>query len=59
MLYLEQPVNVGFSSGGPEPQNEDDVSSDVYAFYTNFLKIFPEYNDKRLFVVGESYAGML
>lgn len=57
MLYLEQPVGVGFSSGGPEPQDEDDVAGDVYAFLLNFYDAFPEYLDKKLYVIGESYAG--
>lgn len=58
MLYIEQPVGVGFSNGGPEPQDEDDVSGDVYAFLVNFYRVFDDFQPKRLFIVGESYAGM-
>jgi carboxypeptidase C (cathepsin A) len=56
VMYLEQPAGVGFSSG-IEPRSEDDLSSDFYFFFQNFLDIFTDYRDKRLFIVGESYAG--
>ena len=39
MLYVEQPGNTGFSHG-PTPQNEDDLSNDMYSFLTNFFTIF-------------------
>ena len=58
MLYLEQPVGVGFSTGGPPPENEDDIAKDVYSFLVNFYQIFPEYVPYNFFVFGESYAGM-
>ena len=58
MLYLEQPVGVGFSTGGPPPENEDDIARDVYSFLVNFYKVFPEYLPYNFFVFGESYAGM-
>ena len=56
IMYLEQPAGVGFSTG-LEPKNEDDLSSDFVSFFQNFLDIFTDYRDKRLYIVGESYAG--
>jgi len=58
MLYVEQPVGVGFSHGGPEPKDEADLSGDFFAFLQNFYQVFPEYQKAELFIVGESYAGM-
>lgn len=56
VMYLEQPAGVGFSTG-IEPRNEDDLSSDFYSFFQNFLDIFTDYRHKRLYIIGESYAG--
>jgi len=57
MLYLEQPTGVGFSTGGVEPQNEDDVGLDVYGFLRNFYNVFSHLQPYRLSIFGESYAG--
>lgn len=58
LLYVEQPVGVGFSFGGPAPLNEDDLSGDMYAWLMNFFQVFEEYQDAELYIFGESYAGM-
>lgn len=58
VLFIEQPVGVGFSFGGPEPKNEDEVSGDVYAFLVNFYHVFKEFADSKLAIFGESYAGI-
>jgi Serine carboxypeptidase len=57
LLYVEQPVGVGFSFGGPTPINEDELSGDVYAWLLNFYKVFDEFQTSQLYVFGESYAG--
>jgi hypothetical protein len=73
MLYVEQPIGVGFSEATndtPEPYSEDDVAADFDAFLQNFYKVFNgfetadgEYDPKldlsthKLSLVGESYAG--
>jgi hypothetical protein len=59
MLYIEQPVGTGFSTGDPPaPANETDVAGDMYAFLQNFLQVFDQYAAGRLYIFGESYAGM-
>lgn len=59
MLYIEQPVGTGFSTGDPPtPTNETDVAGDMYAFLQNFLQVFDQYAAGRLYIFGESYAGM-
>ena len=57
MLYVEQPAGTGFS-WGPAPRTEADVSQDFYNFLINFYDAFPFMESKRLFLFGESYAGM-
>jgi carboxypeptidase D len=73
MLYVEQPIGVGFSEATndtPEPFSEDDVAADFDAFLQNFYKVFDghesdedAYDRKldmrihKLNLVGESYAG--
>ncbi|KAG7338085.1 serine carboxypeptidase [Nitzschia inconspicua] len=73
MLYVEQPIGVGFSEATndtPQPFSEDDVAADFDAFLQNFYKVFDghesptdDYDRKldmrvhNLNLVGESYAG--
>jgi hypothetical protein len=57
LMYVEQPVGTGFSYGGAAPDDEEGVSRDFYNFLQNFYTIFPEHRQKRLYLVGESYAG--
>ena len=56
-MFVEQPTGVGFSVG-PQVDSEADLSADFYNFLVNFFATFPEMNDKSLYLVGESYAGM-
>jgi carboxypeptidase C (cathepsin A) len=60
MLYVEQPIGVGFSTPGtiPPPHNETDVAADFFAFLQNFYRVFEHYHDYELYVSGESYAGI-
>lgn len=58
VMYVEQPVNVGFSTGPSEPQDETDVGRALDGFLQQFVHVFEAYRDKRIFLVGESYAGM-
>jgi carboxypeptidase C (cathepsin A) len=57
LMFVEQPAGVGFS-WGPAPKSEADLSFDFYNFMVNFYDTFPEMQPKRLFLFGESYAGM-
>lgn len=57
MLYVEQPAGTGFSFGVP-PENESEVARDMYGFLQHFYSVFDHLQPKRLFIFGESYAGM-
>lgn len=58
MLYIEHPWGTGFSYGKPEPKTEYEASGDLYAFVQNFFIVFPHLHEHKLYVFGESYAGM-
>ncbi|KAM5478130.1 carboxypeptidase C [Microsporum canis] len=57
MIFLDQPVNVGFSYGEKGVYNTPAASKDVFAFLTMFFKQFPQYSKQDFHISGESYAG--
>ncbi|EPS37223.1 hypothetical protein H072_9117 [Dactylellina haptotyla CBS 200.50] len=57
VIFLDQPVNTGFSHSGGRINNSAVAAKDVYTFLTLFLKKFPQYANKDLHLSGESYAG--
>eukprot|EP01022_Parablepharisma_sp_SALTPOND_P015519 TRINITY_DN21_c0_g1_i2.p1 TRINITY_DN21_c0_g1~~TRINITY_DN21_c0_g1_i2.p1 ORF type:complete len:420 (-),score=41.66 TRINITY_DN21_c0_g1_i2:65-1324(-) len=60
MLYVDQPVSVGFSISKTESRicmNETCVASDFYAFLIKFMERYPQYIGRDLYLTGESYAG--
>ncbi|KAK7055152.1 Alpha/Beta hydrolase protein [Favolaschia claudopus] len=56
MIFLDQPVNTGFSYGS-SVHTSPLAGKDVYAFFQLFLTRFPEYSKLPLHISGESYAG--
>ena len=57
VLFLDQPVNVGYSYSGSSTSNTIAASKDVYALLTLFFKQFPQYAEQDFHIAGESYAG--
>ncbi|CAM1505608.1 Fc.00g112450.m01.CDS01 [Cosmosporella sp. VM-42] len=57
VIFLDQPVNVGFSYSGGSVSNTVAAGKDVYALLTLFFKQFPEYAKQDFHIAGESYAG--
>lgn len=58
VIFLEQPVNVGFSySGGKGVESTDEAARDVNALLGLFFHQFPEYAHQDFHLVGESYGG--
>lgn len=57
VIFLDQPVNVGFSYSGSSVSNTVAAGKDIYALLTLFFKQFPEYAKQDFHIAGESYAG--
>lgn len=57
VIFLDQPVNVGFSYLSQLVSNTVSAGQDVYAFLELFFKQFPQYSKLPFHITGESYAG--
>jgi cathepsin A (carboxypeptidase C) len=57
VIFLDQPVNVGYSYSGSSVSNTVAAGKDVYALLTLFFQQFPQYAKQDLHIAGESYAG--
>ena len=57
VIFLDQPVNVGFSYSGSSVSNTIAAGKDVYALLTLFFNQFPQYAHQDFHIAGESYAG--
>lgn len=57
VIFLDQPVNVGYSYSSSSVSNTIAAGEDVYAFLELFFQQFPEYKELDFHIAGESYAG--
>jgi carboxypeptidase C (cathepsin A) len=58
MVFIEQPVGVGFSKGGKmESYNDAKAAKDNYRFIVNFFQRYPELRTNEFFISSESYGG--
>jgi carboxypeptidase C (cathepsin A) len=59
VVWLDQPTGVGYSFGSPADADHDekDVQDNIYWFLQGFIDNHPEFEGRRLFLAGESYAG--
>lgn len=57
VIFLDQPVNVGFSYSSQDTITTAAAGKDVYAFLQLFFKQFSEYAHLPFHISGESYAG--
>ncbi|KAK9457307.1 Alpha/Beta hydrolase protein [Dipodascopsis uninucleata] len=57
IIFLDQPVNVGYSYSSQSVSSTVAAGKDVYAFLSLFFKQFPEYAELDFHMAGESYAG--
>jgi len=57
VIFLDQPVNVGYSYSSSSVSNTVAAGKDVYALMTLFFEQFPEYSQQSFHIAGESYAG--
>ncbi|KAK0627147.1 carboxypeptidase cpdS precursor [Immersiella caudata] len=57
MIWVEQPVGTGFTTGPATAKSEEDVASQFNGFWKNFVDTFGIHGYK-VYIAGESYAGM-
>ncbi|ODQ66215.1 peptidase S10, serine carboxypeptidase [Nadsonia fulvescens var. elongata DSM 6958] len=57
VIFLDQPVNVGYSYSSGKISDTVAAGKDVHAFLNLFFKQFPEYAEPDFHIAGESYAG--
>ena len=59
MIFLDQPVNVGYSysDDGSSVSTSPVAAEDVYAFLQLFLNRYPEYASAPFHLAAESYGG--
>ncbi|PLW30513.1 hypothetical protein PCASD_15549 [Puccinia coronata f. sp. avenae] len=57
MLYLDIPLNAGFSRGRAPQRSSQDIAVFVFNFLKAFLKVFPEMNGLNLYMAGHAYSG--
>lgn len=60
VLYIESPVGVGFSynDDGDYACSDDRTATENLLAIQDFYSKFPEYTNNKLFLTGESYAGV-
>ncbi|ETS75363.1 hypothetical protein PFICI_12307 [Pestalotiopsis fici W106-1] len=57
IVYIEQPIGTGFSTGTPSIHDENELSHQFMGFWKNFVDLFGLHGFK-VYITGESYAGM-
>jgi len=58
MVYIEQPVGVGFSQATGKLEYDDALAAkDNLAFVKGFLETFPQFKTNKFFITSESYGG--
>ena len=57
MIFVEQPVGVGFTQGEPTITDEQELAQQFIGFYKNFVDTF-DLHGGEVYIAGESYAGM-
>ncbi|KAG5950134.1 hypothetical protein E4U53_005446 [Claviceps sorghi] len=57
VLWVEQPLNTGFSTGNVTATSEEDLARQFLGFFKNFVQTFSTQGYK-VYITGESYAGL-
>jgi cathepsin A (carboxypeptidase C) len=57
LIFLDQPVNTGFSYSNKRINNTITAAQDVYRFLAQFFEKYPQYGKQDLHIAGEGYAG--
>ncbi|ORX59574.1 alpha/beta-hydrolase [Hesseltinella vesiculosa] len=57
LLFLDQPIGVGFSHGKARISQSSQAAEHIYSFLQAFFDAFPEALGNHFVIAGESYAG--
>ncbi|KAG5861991.1 hypothetical protein JTB14_029358 [Gonioctena quinquepunctata] len=58
VIYIDNPAGTGFSfTNGGYAENQTKVGSDLFECLQQFYAMFPEIQNNKFFITGESYAG--
>ncbi|KAF9873176.1 serine carboxypeptidase [Colletotrichum karsti] len=57
VVWIDQPVGTGFSTGAPTAKDEFDVARQFLSFWRNFIDTF-DMKGFKVYVTGSSYSGM-
>lgn len=57
VIFIDQPVNTGFSYSGSNEGTSVASARDLYAMLTFFFQQYPQYAKQDFHISGESYAG--
>ncbi|KLO10865.1 alpha/beta-hydrolase [Schizopora paradoxa] len=59
-VWIDQPVGSGYSTADRFGyiEDEDQMAADFFGFLSNFIKVFPSFANRPLYLTGESYAGI-
>lgn len=55
IVYIEQPVGTGFSTGPVTITSEEELAAQFMGFWRNFIDTFGMHGYK-VYIAGESYA---
>lgn len=58
ILYVTHPSGVSFTTGERSFTGEEEISEQFVLWLNEFFKIFTELSNKKLWFIGESYAGV-
>ena len=58
VLYIDQPVGTGFSSGSFAPSNNSEVTEHFHHWLKEFYAEFPGLKSMNTYLTGESYAAI-
>ena len=56
MVWVEQPIGVGYTQGTPDITNEVQLAQQLKGFWRSFVDAF-EIQDYKVYLTGESYGG--
>ena len=57
VIFIDQPINVGYSYGSTGVNSTVAAGKDIYALLSLFFRQFPEYAKQDFHFAGESYGG--